>query len=82
MVERTLLNASHGSIGGTPGYNPDLVSPPNGGYVYATDRDNSILSDMLIRTGMRASGFSFVPGNRKRTGIILDVILDDRPREP
>jgi hypothetical protein len=29
--------------------------------VYATDRDNSILSDLLIRTGMRASGFSFVP---------------------
>jgi len=61
VVERTLLNASHGSIGGTPGYNPHLVSPPNGDYVYATDRDNSILSDMLIRTGMRASGFSFVP---------------------
>ena len=44
VVERTLLNASHGSIGGTPGYNPHLVSPPNEGYVYATDRDNSILS--------------------------------------
>jgi hypothetical protein len=64
VVECTLLNASHGSIGGTPGYNPHLVSPPNGGYVYATDRENSIRSDWLIRTGMRASGFSFVP-NRK-----------------
>lgn len=61
VVERTLLNASHGSIGGTPGYNSHLVSPPNGGYVYATDRENSIQSDWLIRTGMRASGFSFVP---------------------
>jgi hypothetical protein len=29
--------------------------------VYATDRDNSILSDLLIRTGLRASGVSFVP---------------------
>jgi hypothetical protein len=29
--------------------------------VYATDRENSIRSDWLIRTGMRASGFSFVP---------------------
>ena len=33
--------------------------------MYATDRDNSILSDMLIRTGMRASGFSFVPDRKK-----------------
>ena len=64
VVERTLLNASHGSIGGTPGYNSHLVSPPDGGYVYATDRENSIKSDRLIRTGMRASGFSFV-SNRK-----------------
>jgi hypothetical protein len=61
VVERTLLNASHGSIGGTPGYNPNLVSPPDADYVYATDRENSIRSDWLIRTGMRASGFSFVP---------------------
>lgn len=61
VVECTLLNASHGSIGGTPGYNPHLVSPPNGGYVYATDRENSIQSDWLICTGMRAAGFSFVP---------------------
>ena len=61
MVERTLLNASHGSIGATPGYNPNLVSPSNGGYVYATDRENSIQSDWLIRTGMRSSGFTFVP---------------------
>jgi hypothetical protein len=29
--------------------------------VYTTDRENSIRSDWLIRTGMRASGFSFVP---------------------
>ena len=61
VVERTLLNASHGSIGGTPGYNPHLVSPPNGDYVYATDRENSIKSDRYIRAGMRAAGFSFVP---------------------
>ena len=32
--------------------------------MYATDRENSIKSDRLIRTGMRASGFSFV-SNRK-----------------
>jgi hypothetical protein len=61
VVDRKLLNASHGSIGGTPGYNPHLVSPPDADYVYTTDRENSIESDLLIRTGMRASGFSFVP---------------------
>jgi hypothetical protein len=65
VVERTLLNASHGSIGGTPGYNPHLVSPPDADYVYTTDRENSIESDLLIRTGMPASGFSFVPDRKE-----------------
>jgi hypothetical protein len=65
VVERIPLNASHGSIGGTPGYNPQLVSRPNGDYVYSTDRENSIVSDQVIRSGMRAAGFDFVPDRKE-----------------
>ncbi|MEI6506588.1 MAG: hypothetical protein WCO90_12030, partial [Planctomycetota bacterium] len=53
-------NASHGAIGGCPGYNVHLVSVPDGRYNYVVDRRNSILSDKDIRNGMRAAGL-FVP---------------------
>ena len=61
VVERYSYNASHGSIGGTPGFSRHLVSIPDGAYDYVLDRERSILSDKNIRDGMRASGFSFVP---------------------
>jgi len=56
-------NASHGALGGTPGYNRRHRDggdfPLN--YNYALDVDNSILADEDIRAGMRAAGLSFVP---------------------
>lgn len=61
IVERYFYNASHGAIGGTPGFNGQLVSIPDGGYDYAIDRERSILSDKNIRDGMRAAGFDFIP---------------------
>ena len=60
-IVRKSYNASHGSIGGTPGYNDDNREPPRGVYDYARDRQNSILSDQDIRAAMRQAGFEFVP---------------------
>jgi len=65
VVERYSYNASHGSIGGTPGFSRHLVSIPDGAYDYVLDRERSILSDKNIRDGMRASGFSFVPDRKE-----------------
>jgi pimeloyl-ACP methyl ester carboxylesterase len=61
VVERVPLNASHGSIGGTPGFNPRLLVWPFGRYDYTEDVKNSIKSDKAIRDGMRAAGLNFVP---------------------
>jgi hypothetical protein len=61
VVDRIEYNASHGAIGGCPGYNVHLVSIPDGDYSYADDRRDSILSDTDIRNGMRAAGLDFVP---------------------
>lgn len=61
VVERKEYDASHGAIGGCPGYNVHLVSDPNGSYRYQDDVDRSIDSDNDIRVGMRAAGFDFVP---------------------
>jgi hypothetical protein len=60
-VERIDYNASHGAIGGCPGYSAHLVSIPDGGYDYQVDVERSILSDRTIRKGMRAAGLDFVP---------------------
>jgi hypothetical protein len=60
-VVRRSYNASHGAIGGTPGYNKDNTDPPNGAYNYVEDRRDSILSDKDIRDGMRRAGLEFVP---------------------
>jgi hypothetical protein len=54
-------NASHGAIGGTPGYNEDNEDPPAGAYNYVEDRRDSIQSDKDIRDGMRRAGLKFVP---------------------
>lgn len=60
-VTRKNYNASHGSIGGTPGYSPQHKEPPNGKYNYALDKDNSFEADKDIRDGLRAAGLEFVP---------------------
>jgi len=61
--QRIFYNASHGAIGGTPGYNKRHRDggefPEN--YNYAEDRRNSILADKDVRAGMRAAGLTFVP---------------------
>ena len=61
VIELKEYDASHGAIGGCPGYNVHLVSVPDGRYNYAVDRQNSIRSDKDIRNGMRAAGLDFVP---------------------
>ena len=61
LVDRYFYNASHGAIGGCPGYNVHLVSIPDGSYDYVDDVRNSIRSDRNIRNGMRAAGLDFVP---------------------
>jgi hypothetical protein len=56
-------NASHGALGGTPGYNRrhrDGGDFPRN-YDYALDVNNSIRADKDIRNGMRAAGLTFVP---------------------
>jgi hypothetical protein len=55
-IVRETYNASHGAIGGTPGYNDDNLDPPDGQYNYGEDRRNSILADRDVRAGMRAAG--------------------------
>lgn len=61
IVDIKVYNASHGGIGGCPGYNGHLVDAPAGSYNYEADYENSILSDKDIRKGMRAAGLDFVP---------------------
>ncbi len=56
IIELFALDASHGSIGGTPGYN-DPAERVN--YDYALDRFNSILSDRAIRDGLNREGIYF-----------------------
>ena len=65
VVTRIDYNASHGAIGGCPGYNVHLVSIPDGRYDYGLDVERSILSDKDIRNGMRAAGLAFVPDRNK-----------------
>jgi hypothetical protein len=60
-IIRHTYNASHGAIGGTPGYNEDNEDPPAGAYNYVEDRRDSIQSDKDIRDGMRRAGLEFVP---------------------
>jgi hypothetical protein len=61
ILHREAYNASHGSIGGTPGYNLDMKGPEDGGeYDYTSDRVYSLLSDREIREDLRAAGFQFV----------------------
>jgi hypothetical protein len=60
-ITRKEYNASHGSIGGTPGYSPQHKEPPNGKYNYDLDKVNSFEADKDIRDGLRAAGFKFVP---------------------
>jgi hypothetical protein len=62
-VQRLFYNASHGALGGTPGYNNrhrDGGEFPNN-YDYTLDVQNSILADKDVRDGMRAAGLAFVP---------------------
>ncbi|MFM7244483.1 MAG: autotransporter-associated beta strand repeat-containing protein [Planctomycetaceae bacterium] len=62
-VQRLFYNASHGALGGTPGYNKRHRDggefPEN--YDYGLDLQNSILADKDVRAGMRAAGLTFVP---------------------
>ena len=62
-LKRKFYNASHGAIGGTPGYNKRHRDggefPEN--YNYGLDVQNSILADKDVRAGMRAAGLTFVP---------------------
>jgi hypothetical protein len=63
VPQRKFYNASHGALGGTPGYNKRHRDggefPEN--YDYGLDVQNSILADKDIRAGMRAAGLKFVP---------------------
>ncbi|MFN7813749.1 MAG: hypothetical protein ACK5SI_13930, partial [Planctomycetia bacterium] len=61
IVDYKVYNASHGGIGGCPGYNGHLVDAPKGSYRYDKDVEFSIASDTDIREGMRAAGLDFVP---------------------
>jgi pimeloyl-ACP methyl ester carboxylesterase len=65
VVDRIDYNASHGAIGGCPGYNVHLVSIPDGRYDYELDVERSVLSDKDIRNGMRTAGLEFVPSRAK-----------------
>ena len=57
VLEQLYLDASHGGIGGTPGYSPFLRRPST--YNYNTDKANSIHADRWIREGLNSRGFSF-----------------------
>ncbi len=62
QVSRYSANASHGAFGGLPGFNPSLVDVTDGGtYDYVIDMERSIAADGIIRAGLRAAGFLFVP---------------------
>jgi RHS repeat-associated protein len=58
-VSRFSYNASHGALGGTPGFNKRHAD--GGEYDYLEDVKNSIRADGKIRAGMRAAEFEFVP---------------------
>jgi hypothetical protein len=58
-VSRFSYNASHGALGGTPGFNQRHAD--SGEYDYTRDVINSISADKDIRSGMRAAGLEFVP---------------------
>jgi len=58
-VSRISYDASHGSLGGLPGFNKNHSD--QGPYNYTRDVDYSIRADRDIRNGMRAAGFDFVP---------------------
>ena len=62
-VSRFSYNASHGALGGTPGFNKRHAD--GGEYNYSRDVRNSILADEKIRDGMRAAGFDFAPERDK-----------------
>lgn len=61
LIARFLLDASHGSIGGTPGYNDEGLDSWgedwNTDYNYSVDRSNSIIADQIVREGLRAEGW-------------------------
>ena len=69
-----MMNASHGSIGGTPGYNDvedsifysDNSEAVNTSYDYVVDSSNSIFADSTIRFGLIYSGIDmkFISGLR------------------
>jgi hypothetical protein len=63
VPQRIPYNASHGALGGTPGYNKRHRDggdfPEN--YNYGLDVQNSILADKDVRAGMRVAGLKFVP---------------------
>jgi hypothetical protein len=57
---RKFYNASHGAIGGTPGFSGQHTN--DGPYDYALDVKNSFNADRDVRDGMRARpGFEFLP---------------------
>lgn len=60
-IVRKFYNASHGAIGGTPGYHKSNLDPPRGRYDYDEDVRNSIQADIDVRSGMRAAGLNFLP---------------------
>lgn len=58
-VQRLFYNASHGALGGTPGFNSRHLD--GGAYDYAIDVKNSIQADRDVRNAIRAAGLTFVP---------------------
>jgi hypothetical protein len=65
FISLSLLNASHGAIGGVPGYNDQTGYQGyvawsevfNTDYSYPVDRHNSIVSDQIVRSGLRSRGW-------------------------
>jgi hypothetical protein len=62
-VSRFSYNASHGALGGTPGFNKRHADGSE--YNYTDDVRNSIMADQDMRNSMRAAGFDFVPEREK-----------------
>ena len=58
-VSRFSYNASHGALGGTPGFNKNHTD--TGSYNYSLDVRASIRADQDLRNGMRGAGLEFVP---------------------
>jgi hypothetical protein len=58
-ISRYQYNASHGSLGGTPGFN--RRTEDDGRYKYGEDLLGSIRADRNVRAGMRGAGLEFVP---------------------